>query len=286
MPQFIHPLPDLLSAPRRETLRELFLHEVSLVSCVLWKNPAPWRLDWRRCHDTFLLFPLRGAFRVRLRGQAFVVRPGGYLLLPDDTPHELELVRGHRELWQISLHCHLLDRWRRSLMSRVTHFHGALADPAETHRLLNELVCLMERDPATAQEYGAMVVRQLLAAHLLRRPLESAPAPAGDERVRLALERMEAEFGSAALSVEELARAVHLTAVRFRQLFRAETGESPKQFLQALRLRHAVRRLAHTTESVKEVAARCGFASDHYFHLAFRRKFGCTPSQYRLGPPL
>ena len=286
MPQFSDSLPNFLSAARREGLRELFLHEVTTVSCTSWRNPAPWQLDWRTCDDTFLLFPLEGRFRVRLRHRNFIVPPGKFLLLPDHTPHALELVRGYPMLRQISLHCHLHDRWRRSFIPRLAQPLGQLETPARTHLALRELTCLMGRDPATAQAYGETLIRELLAAHLRRHPLAGPAHPTGDPRIHHALERMEEGLASAQLSVESLASEVGLTAVQFRKLFRRDTGGGPKQHLQALRLRRATWLLRHTAAPVKDIAARCGFASDHYFHLAFRARFQCTPSAYREDAPL
>jgi len=278
-------LPNFMSPSRRELLHELFLNDVTTISCLLWRNPAPWRLDWRKCHDTFLLFPLKGSFRVHLQGQSFVVMPGRYLLLPEDEPHRIELLRGHRELRQISLHCHLHDRWRRSIGSRISKFHGSLPHPGEAHRTLSELVCLMGLDPGTGQALGSMFLRNLLARHFHKSPPSNVAQAMGDPRVQRGVERMEEKYASVDLSVDEIARSVGLTAVHFRKLFRRDTGVSPKQFLQSLRLRRATWLLRHSDASVKEIAAQSGFASDHYFHLVFRNKFGSTPSEYRLGPP-
>jgi AraC-like DNA-binding protein len=282
MPQEQQSMGDVLPPEWRESLRAIFVdHEVQMVSCTLWKNRAPWRLDWRTCLDSFLLFPVTGEVEVCLRGAKQVVAPGDFLMLAEDTWHSLELVRGFRNLQQFSLHCHIHDRWNRPLLRRFPSSSGRLPARPSNFRILEELCCLMATDPESGQQRGEAFVREVLAAQLAGEHLLKAAPSSGDERVSVVIQKMESGFRDCDLSVENLAREVQITPVHLRKIFRRETGDSPKQFLQAVRLRESTRLLRHSTASIKEVAAACGFASDHYFHLVFREKFGRTPSGYR-----
>lgn len=273
---------DLLSGAWRNSLRAVYVdHTVQLISCHLWKNQAPWKLDWRTCPDTFFLFPVEGRVRVCLREESRTIAPGQFLMLAEDTRHGLELAAGLRNLRQFALHCRINDRWNRSLLRRFPSAFGQLPCRAGAFRALAELCCLMQADGESAQLRGAAFVQELLAAQFSEgRLLKAAPSP-GDARVSVVIQKMENGFRDPGLSIETLAREVQVTPVYLRKIFRRGTGESPKHFLQALRLRESTRLLRRSTASVKEVAAACGFGSDHYFHLVFRQKFGRTPSGYR-----
>ncbi|MEO6847942.1 MAG: AraC family transcriptional regulator [Chthoniobacterales bacterium] len=276
------PLPRAVSTSRHRALRTLFLdYEITMISCYLWRNLAPWALEWRTCPDSFLLFPTVGNTRVVLKSGTTVVKPGEFLMLPENTPHALDLPDKFPHLHQFSIHCHIHDRWGRPLLSRFASPFGVLPSQTTWAPMLEELTYLMSADLRTGQERGEGMVRDLLAWQLRNDNLITPHVSASDPRVGIALEIMERDFSSPLLSVEDLARAVKITSVQLRKLFRRETGVSPKSFLQTLRLREATRLLHHTTSSVKEVAAACGFASDHYFHLAFRKSYGSTPSRYR-----
>lgn len=273
---------NLLPDAWRNSLRAVFVdHPVQMISCHFWKNQAPWKLNWRKCHDSFFLFPVAGSVRVRLSGGSRVLAPGEFLMLAEDTRHGLELAAGFPHLRQFALHCQIHDRWSRSLLRRFPSPYGRLPSRAAGFRILEELCCLMEADAESGQKRGEAFVQELLAAQLARGRLLKAGPPAGDARVGVVLQEMESGFRSPNLSVEALARQVQITPVQLRKIFRRETGGSPKQFLQALRLRESTRLLRRSTASIKEVAAACGFASDHYFHLVFRAKYGCTPTVYR-----
>jgi len=84
------------------------------------------------------------------------------------------------------------------------------------------------------------------------------------------------------LRVADLARAVNLSPSRFTALFRAQTGVSPGQYLQAKRLEHARALIETTFLSVKQVMAIVGFNDPSHFTRAFARHHGLTPTQVRM----
>lgn len=279
------PLKDFIDTAHHRALGEILLdYDVAMVSCWYWRNSAGWSLPWRTCPDSFFLFPIFGEVRVYLESGRRLLAPGQFLMLPEGTPHALELKKGFRRLEQISMHCHLHDRWGRSLPARFSSPFGRLPHARESIAALKELACLMENDPELGQPHGEMTVKELLVFQL-RDGLLLKPSPRGDPRVGGVIQRMEQRLASPDLSVEELARGVEITSVQLRKVFRRATGVGPKHFLTTLRLRKATRLLRHTLATVKQVAADCGFASDHYFHLAFRKEFDCTPSEYRKRMP-
>ena len=65
---------------------------------------------------------------------------------------------------------------------------------------------------------------------------------------------------------------------RFRQALR----ESPRAFIERLRLEQAAAGLVSTKQSICQIALAAGFSSHEVFIRAFRRKFGATPARYRL----
>ena len=63
-------------------------------------------------------------------------------------------------------------------------------------------------------------------------------------------------------------------------LFTRVEGISLHQYLTQLRLAHALVELPHT-DDLTALALDLGFSSHSHFSYAFRRGFGCTPSQFR-----
>ena len=78
-----------------------------------------------------------------------------------------------------------------------------------------------------------------------------------------------------------LARRAGQSRSHFGRYFRKALGESPRQYIERLRLEQAAARLLGARDSVFRIALRAGFSSHEVFIRAFRRKFGCTPLRYR-----
>lgn len=231
--------------------------------------------------DCFFLFPLLGRVRIIRKSGTKVIGRGEYLMLPEGERHALEIDTDCAELHQLSLHCQIQDRWHHSLLNRFPRPFGKIAEPDACYDALKNLSCLLRDDPELAQSHGETFLRELLAARLGEEKNFAASPSRGDARIEHILRRIRQEMASPDLSVEALAREIELTPVQMRKLFQRETRTSPKQYLQRLRLQHAVQLLRHSTKSVKEVAAESGFASDAYFHLVFRKALDCTPTEYR-----
>ena len=89
------------------------------------------------------------------------------------------------------------------------------------------------------------------------------------------------EHPAADLSVEALARRVHMSPRNFFRVFLRQTGMTPARFVERARVEAARRLLEETTRSVPDVAAACGFGSPETMRLAFRRTLGVNPTAYR-----
>lgn len=58
-------------------------------------------------------------------------------------------------------------------------------------------------------------------------------------------------------------------------------GVTPSDYVNALRMDHAARRLAGSGDSLTEIAAECGIPNLSHFHKLFRTRHGMTPAEYR-----
>ena len=60
-----------------------------------------------------------------------------------------------------------------------------------------------------------------------------------------------------------------------------ETGLTPIGYLNEIRCKKAVELLLHTSKTVKEIAACCGFENVQIFYRQFKKYTNLSPSQYR-----
>lgn len=84
------------------------------------------------------------------------------------------------------------------------------------------------------------------------------------------------------MTLAELANVAGFSEFHFHRIFAAMTGETLFCFIHRLRLERAAMRLcARAGDNVTQIGADCGFSSPAVFSRAFKKRFGCTPSDFR-----
>ena len=78
-----------------------------------------------------------------------------------------------------------------------------------------------------------------------------------------------------------LSRELGISYSSFRHRFKEQTGSSPAQFQNVIRVNRAQDLLVSTDLSVSEIAEQTGFESIYYFSRFFTKKIGSSPTAYR-----
>lgn len=250
-----------------------------LVSSVAWRTASDWRILPRTCPDCLLFVPLSGSVDLVRDDCAHRLSPGQVGVIPTMAKHAAGHARGTRTWEVIALHCHARDAVGSDLFRAFSSPVLTLPGHVQWLARLVDLTALTARDPdagrALAGALLPMLVCDLLAAGA---PWQEPGAP--DPRIAAALRALHADV-RARRPMTEMARLSGLSPARFRVVFRAATGQSPKRYQDRLRLSEAARRLRGSADPVRAIADDLGFANDHHFHHRFRLAYGCTPSQWR-----
>lgn len=83
------------------------------------------------------------------------------------------------------------------------------------------------------------------------------------------------------LRLDEMATVAGMGRTAFVQQFKGSTGQSPHQYVMAMRVRKACDLLEHSRLTLSDIAHACGFSDQAHMSTCFRRAVGVTPSQYR-----
>ncbi|OWA33366.1 DNA-binding response regulator [Saccharibacillus sp. O16] len=105
-------------------------------------------------------------------------------------------------------------------------------------------------------------------------------ASGGEQAVEVALQYIKARYG-AELSLEKVASIVYLNPAYFSQLFKQKTGQGFKDYITQIRLDRAMEMLGESELKVGDIAERVGYPDVRHFSQVFRKRIGCTPSEYR-----
>lgn len=83
------------------------------------------------------------------------------------------------------------------------------------------------------------------------------------------------------ITVDKLAKISCMSPSHFFRIFKKETGQSPQDYLNKVRMKMVKNLLKDQDRSITAIALDCGFGSSSYFSASFRKAFKITPSAYR-----
>lgn len=83
------------------------------------------------------------------------------------------------------------------------------------------------------------------------------------------------------MSAPDLARVMAVSERTLNRKLKALTGETPKAFIDGIRVSHACTLLVTTNKSVKEIAFSLGYSDDAVFRRLFKQKMQMPPSVYQ-----
>lgn len=84
------------------------------------------------------------------------------------------------------------------------------------------------------------------------------------------------------LSVNTICEHFHLSNSSFARLVKKQTGHTFTDYLTKIRMENATRLLENNPElSIKEISAKSGYKSQHYFSRAFKNFTGMSPKKYK-----
>lgn len=81
---------------------------------------------------------------------------------------------------------------------------------------------------------------------------------------------------------DDIAKASQLSKHSCYRFFREKLLTTPGDYTSDVRLYFACIMLSETNEFIETIAVKCGFCTSSYLAELFKRKFACTPMQYRM----
>ncbi len=99
-------------------------------------------------------------------------------------------------------------------------------------------------------------------------------------RIEKVFEYMNTHYGRP-IMLAEVAKVANMPETSFSRFIKKRIGNTFIDSLNEIRLGHATRLLIDTTQSVTEVAYKCGFNNMSNFNRTFKKRKGCTPKEFR-----
>ena len=274
-------LPDAIPRRSREALAWFLENfQVRFISAVHWDNLSPWFKERRKITDNFLLFPAHRIFAAT-DDESRTIGPGEFFAIPEGVWHGYGLKPGMRRSVSVMVHLQFETKLHVNPLGIFPSVFHRLPRP-DTYGRLRALSCLALHSTVAARRAGDALFTQLMIDLILAEARTLAlPQTYFDERIARATRYVD-EHLDRDIGVEDMAAQAGVGLVRFRQLFRRQTGVSPRAYLVDARVKRAAGLLVSGDQTLAGIARSTGFANAFYFSNAFKRATGLRPSQFRL----
>jgi AraC-like DNA-binding protein len=228
-------------------------------------------------HD--LLVAQRGAITMEVGRGEITMGAGDALLIPPGTQFSGEGRTTDAAIWVLHYRGYrAVEESVRAPRGHPALFRQALRSTFAAN-LLNEIT-LAAASGSLRDPYVNALAVALLARLAMWRPLGAEEVV---EQNRLLPNKSRDAMPR---RVADLARGAGLCGSHYRARFLKAFGETPRQYLQNLKVTKARRLLLETRLPIKEIAERVGYADVVAFHRAFAAANACTPGKYRQKAPL
>jgi two-component system, response regulator YesN len=88
-------------------------------------------------------------------------------------------------------------------------------------------------------------------------------------------------YQDSSLTLERVAMELHVTTVYLSRMIKQELGISYSGLLTQMRIDKAVNLLKTTDMSIREIAEKVGYESQHYFSTIFKKLVGVSPKRFK-----
>lgn len=233
--------------------------------------------------DFQIAFPFRGAFTWHVAGEVVVGDPNQVLFVRGGEPFRIGQLRpqGFAELI-ITPHVETMRDAAETVgfeLERHPLFAARTCRvPPHLQRLCADMLHRSQDEDFTELQASEMLVRLVTDALRLSPPVRVHP-PQTRRLIRRAKYLLDANFRQR-LQLSDVACAVGASPAYLTDVFRRFEGVPLHAYLTQLRLGRALVELPHM-DDLTALALDLGFSSHSHFTLAFRRFFGCTPSEFR-----
>ncbi|ERJ20028.1 MmsAB operon regulatory protein [Salinisphaera shabanensis E1L3A] len=245
-----------------------------------YPRAAGHRMGRRNPRDHLLIYCLSGAGVARREGRRQAVQAGDVLLLREGERHSYCADR--HEPWSIYW-AHLGGHAVARFFDEIAAGHDDFVVPVGLHPRLTEdlnlLLTVADRFKSQHFVYAANLLQSILSfMALVHHQHRDRGAALDIDRVQAWLQAHLHER----IDLDELVTATStISRYHFIREYRRQTGQTPMQAFQRLKISRACYLLDITDWNVGEIASDLGYDDPYYFSRLFKKVMGVPPRDYR-----
>lgn len=200
------------------------------------------------------------------------IHPHSLIYLPLHSKHILTVLSESISFYRISFMITDMSDNRQILFSKLPHLMSSNGGAV----LLNDAAKLSEMIKVPDSKFRALSLFYDMIANLY-----DFIKYTSENRVVRAIDYINNHYTND-ISVSQLAKLCYISETHLYRLFKKETGKTPTDYRNELRIQRACLLLRETDKSIGEISSELGFDSIYYFSRIFKKYIGKSPSKYQF----
>src|ERR1700744_21757 len=212
----------------------------------------------------------------------YVERPAGisqFIIIPANVPHRYGA--SNEKPWTIywvHFKGELAPYISTLILNNSEGYKPNLSYSDHRIRLFENIYQNLEKGYSTdALRYVNMIFSHFLSSLIYEEKFNS-PAQQRDKNVVALSVRLMQDKIDEVIKLSDFAKASNLSVSHFSAIFKGETGYSPIEYFNHLKIQKACQFLSFTEMPVKEIALSLGINDQYYFSRIFTKLMGTSPS--------
>lgn len=254
------------------------------VGVVFQKNNRPSNLEhWHNCYE--IEYVISGTLKEIINGHVYEVSSGDLCVITPNDYHKVDRDNNELLICNIMFNEGLINENLLSKLETKPIQTDVIAKLSPEERsIVDFFIGSIETELKNKKQDCELVVRYLINIILaigIRSGMKNSGIIGDYYKIRKAIRFIKSNFEKP-LGLKTVAEEVGFEPNYFSYQFSKNMGVSFKTFVNEVRLNYAARKLEESAMPITEIAFNSGFGSVATFNRQFMKRYGLTPSNYRV----
>lgn len=244
-------------------------------------------------HETEILYVTNGCIQLTINHKSFVGQPGDIFIINSGEMHEIygdgapldyTAFVFDFDILSFSKHDFAEQTFIEPLLRQEIQFVNRVHTSEKMLDILQQLSEIHTQKSECYMLFTKALLVQFVARLIEEKQIVFLQNPTLDTEKKQLLKNIVTyinENYAQKIALADIAEQFHMSPKYFCRFFKKNFNKTLVEYINDVRIERSLPLLERQNVPITEVAVACGFYNMSYFAHSFKKKMGCTPSQYK-----